>query len=146
MGRRAEMWCHQDPHPRVTCRRMITVAEVLPEEWVIWAPHQAPQSWGFLHQEDEPPDCLALKANGTHFRGIARGLWKMKTSLLKGTHKISPALGPRAGAVIERNWSEPPADLAKPPGDAGGNCVGVGLDDTTSLLSYPSCCSFSLSL
>ena len=32
MGRRAEMWCHQDPDPRVTYRRMMIIAEVPPEE------------------------------------------------------------------------------------------------------------------
>ena len=39
------------------------IAEVLPLEWEVWAPHQAP-SLGVLHWEDNPPGHVSLKPNG----------------------------------------------------------------------------------
>ena len=103
-----------------TNRRIITISEILPKEWAIWAQYQAPQHW-VLYQEDEPPEHLALKTRESYF-GRARGLWEIETPPLKSAHKISHALGPRAEAVI---WKEPgsdlPADLGEPPREAGGN-------------------------
>ena len=43
---------------------------------------------GVLHQEDEPPECLDLKAAAGLTLGRARGLWEVETPLLKDAHKI----------------------------------------------------------
>ena len=58
-------------------------------------PTSGSSAWGSCAGKTALPQCLALKASR---RG--RGLWEIETPLLKGTHKLSHALGPRAEEVI----------------------------------------------
>ena len=51
-----------------------------------------------LHQEDKPPEYLALKAMVLMY-GRARGLQETETPLLKGTGRISHTSSPSAETV-----------------------------------------------
>ena len=55
-------------------------------------------SLGVLHQKDEPPEYLALKAMGLIYGG-ARGLQETETPFLKGTGRISYTSSPSAETV-----------------------------------------------
>ena len=55
------------PGGQLTSGRTVTTSEVLPKEWGVWVSRQAPQP-GVLHQEDESPECLALKASRAYFQ------------------------------------------------------------------------------
>ena len=71
-------------------------------------------SLGVLHQEDEPLECLALKANGAYFQESQRAVENRDlTSIFffLCAHKIPYVLGSRAEAII---WKKPGSDL---PGD-----------------------------
>ena len=89
--------------------RIIRIAEILPEKWGVRAPHWAP-----------PLGRCAPRISGFEDQqGLVRGLLETETSLLKGVHKMPPALRHRAEAVI---WKKPGLDpLEQPPGDTGGN-------------------------
>ena len=54
---------------------------------------------GVLPQGDKPLEHVALKASGLNSRS-PREQRELESSFLKGTYKISDALGPRAKAVI----------------------------------------------
>lgn len=59
------------------------ITEVLPQEWEFWALHQTPQP-GVQHQEEGPPEPLALKTRGAWVQELQRtggnsSLWKVHT-------------------------------------------------------------------
>ena len=82
----------------------------------VWVPHWAPQHSSPI----SGPRMLDFKARGAFFQERQRAVKKIP--LLKGTHQISPALGPRAEAVIWKEpSSEPPADCREPPREARSN-------------------------
>ena len=58
-------------------------------------PHIKLSHVGIWHWEKEPLEHLALKASGALHRS-STGLGEMETPFLKGTHRLSHALGPRS--------------------------------------------------
>ena len=48
---------------------------------------------------------LALRASGFVYRSSME-LGKMETPLLKGSHRVSCAVGPRAKQRLHRNWGQ----------------------------------------
>ena len=68
-------------------------------------PHFRLSILGFWHQEEDPPEHLALKANRAWVQEI-HGPGKKGTLLLEGVHKVSHALGPR-----EELWLHKSLDL-----------------------------------
>ena len=68
-------------------------------------PHIRSSLLGIWHWEKEPPEYLALRVSGLVYRG-STGLGEMETPLLKGTHRISCALGPRAKQRLYRNLGQ----------------------------------------
>ena len=99
-----------NPSWQPTNRRIITVAEVHPKEWVAQIPHWAPQP-GSPMVERQIPNIWLWRPPGLNFRR-ARGLWEIDTSLLKDTHKISHVPGCIAEAVIwKKLWSDQTADF-----------------------------------
>ena len=60
--------------------RVITTAEVLPKKQGIQAPIDLP-SPGILHQEEESPEHLVLKANGAY-------LWKTQRAVGNRDHTL----------------------------------------------------------
>lgn len=83
-----------------------------------------------LDWEEKTAEYFCLKGQWDLLLRDPEGCGK-QTPLLKGAHKISHALGPRAEAVI---WKEPEsdstADLRGPPGQTGGNWSSPGNIDT----------------
>ena len=131
----AESWYSQDCSMGgwPTNGRIITIVEVLPKEWGIWTPHQAPQPWGRAPGGWAPQNIWLWSPVGL-ILGSPKGLGEIEASLLRGTCKISQALGPKAEAVI---WKEPGsdlhADLGEFPGEAGGNWSSSTDTDTGSI-------------
>lgn len=75
----------QLPCPWVdNAQTIITIVEVLPEEWGIWAPHQVSQP-----RDPVPGWALNIEVEDQWAKssGRPRGLWEIET-LHKGTHKI----------------------------------------------------------
>ena len=72
-------------------KKIIAVAEVLPKDQGIPQPV-------VLHQEDKLPGRLTLKASRAYFWESQRAVGR-ETPLLKSTHTISHAPGPRTEAV-----------------------------------------------
>lgn len=60
--------------------KIITTAKVLPKEWGVWAPVGF-FSPGVLHQEDEPPKSLALKASRAYVQENKRAVGNRDTTL-----------------------------------------------------------------
>lgn len=77
-----------------------TTTEALPQEPGVQTPHWTPQP-GCLHQEDQPPQCLALRLMGCLSRR-ARGQEETKTLLLKGVHSLTLKFSTEAAA-----WKAP---------------------------------------
>lgn len=79
MGRRGRHTVRTHfPRGRLTNRRIITVAEVLPQEGGVSTPHQAPQPWGVLHWEDWPPEPLTLQTSRAckqKWRAVGNKAW-----------------------------------------------------------------------
>ena len=87
--------------------KIITITEVLPEEWGGLNLLPGLPNPGVLHQEDEPPETLALQANRAYFRWSSE-LREVETPLLKSIYKISPTLGPRSrSANLNGAWVRP---------------------------------------
>ena len=111
---------HTPPGGQPTNRRIIAIVEITTKECGVWAPHWAPQHRSPVPGR-KPQNVWLWRPVGLTFRR-ARGLWDIEIPLLKGSYKISHALGLRAEAAV---WKEPrlepPADLGKPPIEAGGN-------------------------
>ena len=57
---------------------------------------------GIWHPEEEPPEHLALRTS----RVCPQDLEEMEPPLLKGTHTLSCALGPKAKKELHRNLSQ----------------------------------------
>ena len=68
-------------------------------------PHIKLPCLGIWHWEKEPLEHLALKARGLVYRS-STGLGKMETPFLKGTPRLSHALGPWAKQSLHRNLGE----------------------------------------
>ena len=62
-------WYNQDPHPRVDDPQLGVnfIAEVLPQEWGIWA-HIGLPNLGVLKWEEGLPEWWAWKASGAYFQ------------------------------------------------------------------------------
>ena len=56
------------------------IADVLPQGWKFWAPHQAPYP-GVWHREEKPPEHLALKASGVWLQEFHRTGGKRNSTL-----------------------------------------------------------------
>ena len=65
-------------------------------------PHIKLPCLGIWHWEKEPLAHLAMKARGL-VHGSSMGLGEMETPFLKGTPRLSHALGPRAKQRLHRN-------------------------------------------
>ena len=122
----AEMWYSQDPYPRgrgggpANGRITITIAELLPKERGIQAPHQDPQP-GDPTSGRQASRTLALEAKWG-LLSADRQLWEIETRFLKGKHKISHTPRPRADVVIwKESESDPLSDHGGHPREAGGN-------------------------
>ena len=68
-------------------------------------PHIKLPRVGIWHWEKEPPEHLALKASGACMQEL-HGTGEAETPFLKGTHRLSPALGPRAKQSLHRNLGQ----------------------------------------
>ena len=68
-------------------------------------PHVRFPSLGVWHQEEEPPEHLALKTSGLVFRR-STGWRETETPLFEGTHKVSCALGPWAKQWLHRSLGQ----------------------------------------
>ena len=79
-------------------------AEVVPQEWELRVPHQAPQP-GVLQREDEPPEHLAPKASRASFQESQRIVGN-RDFTLKGHIENSHAPGRLKGAWVRPTcWS-----------------------------------------
>ena len=77
-------------------------------EWLKWqrfSPRSEELEPHIRHLEGKKKESHAFKASGFPFRR-PRGWWEIETLLIKGTHKTSYILGPRAEAVIERSLGQ----------------------------------------
>ena len=68
-------------------------------------PHIKPSRVGIWHREKEPLEHLALKASGACAQELHRTGAK-ETPFLKGTHRLSCALGPRAKQSLHGNLGQ----------------------------------------
>ena len=68
-------------------------------------PHIKLSRVGIWHGEKEPLEHLALKASGLVHRS-SMGLGEMETPFVKGTPRLSHALGPRAKQSLQRNLGQ----------------------------------------
>ena len=112
----------QDLYPRWETHKQkdnYNLKRLSPGSEGVWVPHWAPQHRSPISGRQDP-ECLTSKARGAYFQERQRAVKKIP--LLKDTHKISPALGPRTEAVIWKEpRSEPPADWREPPREARSN-------------------------
>ena len=60
---------------------------------------------GIWYWEEKSLEHLALRASGFVYRSSME-LGKMETPLLKGSHRVSCAVGPRAKQRLHRNWGQ----------------------------------------
>ena len=83
----------------------VTVSQRLTYRSESSEPHIKLPCLGIWHWEKEPLEHLALKARGLVHRS-STGLGEMDTSFLKGTHRLSRALGLRAKQSLHRNLGQ----------------------------------------
>ena len=60
---------------------------------------------GIWHREKEPLEHLALKASGAHVQKLHK-MGETGTPFLKGAHRLSRALSPRAKQRLHRNLGQ----------------------------------------
>ena len=83
----------------------VTGSQRLPYRNESSEPHIKSPHLGIWHWEKEPLEHLALKARGL-VRSRSTGLGETETPFLKGTHRLSRALGPRAERGLHRNLGQ----------------------------------------
>ena len=81
----------------------LTGSQRLPYRSESSEPHIKLPRVGIWHWEKEPLEHLALKASGVC---VSMGLGEMETPFLKGAHRLSHALGPRAKQSLHRNLGQ----------------------------------------
>ena len=91
-GDEKERWSTTPRHKQSTKARKITIAETASRS-EFSEPHTGLPSLMVLQQEDESPECLALKASGSYFQ-LSQGAEEIETPLMRRTYKISQALYP----------------------------------------------------
>ena len=81
-------------------------------------PHSRARIW---HWEKEPPKHLALKASGACAQELHR-TGGNETPFLKGTHRLSRALGSRAKQSLQRNLVKPDCSSWRTSWENRGEC------------------------
>ena len=83
----------------------ITVSQKLTYRSESSEPHVRSPCLGICNWEKEPPEHLALKASGAWVQE-PMGLGEIETPFLKGAHRLSRALGPRAKQRLHGNLGQ----------------------------------------
>ena len=121
-----EMQYSQDPHTWVGNPQMGKISQSLRSStWSRGPKHHtglpSPKVVHLLHQENEPPEHLALKTSRAYV-WESQGAVGNTDSALKSVHKISHAPSPSTESVVWKEpGSDPLADLGEPPGEERGN-------------------------
>lgn len=90
-----EIWSSPISLERRPTNGRIIISERFSQRTMRSEPHIGVPRPGVLHQEDKPPEYLASKVSEVYFQDSQRARGN-REFILKGTHKISHALGLRA--------------------------------------------------
>lgn len=102
------MWSSQNAHPPglATQKQRISQPQRAPLRAKGSEPHIRLPSLGVLHQEEEPPAWVVLKASRPYFQENPLGSGK-QTPLFKGTHKISRSGTQGRSSHVKGAWARP---------------------------------------
>ena len=90
-----------------TSRMIITAAEVLHREQQVWVPTSGSPASGILHQEDKPPECLALNTSRTYFLETQRATGNRGSTFKEYKQKPHTLWTQGRGSDVKAAWVKP---------------------------------------